>query len=151
MMSSFLKRIVPFLLTLMVGAALGSFASLFGSRTTDDVSAVKFTTPGTFRKKSCGMKARDTYYSSGKPIILFKPEPQYTEAARRNGVTGVVRLNVTFGADGVVSEVEEIMTLPYGLTEEAKRAARGIKFSPAVLNGQPVSMTRIVEYRFDTY
>jgi len=41
--------------------------------------------------------------------------------------------------------------LGYGLTTEAVKAARLIKFHPAIKDGQPVSMSIQLEYNFNLY
>ena len=86
-----------------------------------------------------------------RATIRSKPEPGFTEEARRAGVTGVVRLRVVLGADGTVKYPFVLRRLSHGLTEKAVAAARKIKFSPATLNGQPVSQAVVLEYNFNIY
>jgi TonB family protein len=88
---------------------------------------------------------------SQRARVLFKPEPQYTEEARRNGLTGTVVLRVVFSSSGQVTNIRTIKTLPGGLTEKAIAAARQIQFAPATRNGQPVSMYMQLEYNFNLY
>lgn len=83
--------------------------------------------------------------------VLFKPEPTYTEEARRNQVTGTVMLRVVFASNGDVVQIRAVRTLPYGLTERAIAAARQIKFVPAVRSGHPVSVFMQLEYNFNLY
>jgi len=83
--------------------------------------------------------------------IISKPRPGYTDAARQNQVTGTVRLRVTFSASGQIAGISPISGLPYGLTEQAIAAARGIKFEPAKKNGVPYTVTKQVEYTFTMY
>jgi TonB family protein len=83
--------------------------------------------------------------------VLFKPEPTYTEDARRNQVTGTVMLSVVFASNGDVVQIRAVRTLPYGLTERAIVAARQIKFVPAVKGGHPVSVFMQLEYNFNLY
>ena len=83
--------------------------------------------------------------------VLFKPEPTYTEDARRNQVTGTVMLRVVFASNGDVVQIRAVHTLPYGLTERAIAAARQIKFVPAVKGGHPVSVFMQLEYNFNLY
>jgi len=80
--------------------------------------------------------------------ILARPEPKYTEAARRVGVQGVVVLKVLLGADGQIARIRVVKRLPYGLTESAIHAACEIKFKPAVKDGQQVPMWASMEYGF---
>jgi TonB family protein len=88
---------------------------------------------------------------SVKARVLSKPEPSYTEAARQSGVTGIVVLRCVFGADGVVKHLLVIQGLPLGLTEQALKAARRIKFTPAMKDGVPVSMYIQLEYNFNLF
>jgi len=83
--------------------------------------------------------------------VLYKPEPTYTEDARRNQVTGTVMLRVVFASNGDVVQIHAVRTLPYGLTERAIAAARQIKFVPAVKDGHPVSVFMQLEYNFNLY
>jgi TonB family protein len=86
-----------------------------------------------------------------KARVLSKPEPPYTEEARRNQVSGTVILKVIFSAYGRVIGVRAVSGLPYGLTESAIRAARQIRFSPALKDGKPVSMYAQLEYTFTVF
>lgn len=83
--------------------------------------------------------------------LLQKPEPQYTEEARRNGITGTVILRAVFSASGEVINIQAIKTLPLGLTEKAITAARRIRFVPAIKGGRPVSVHMQLEYNFNLY
>ena len=83
--------------------------------------------------------------------VLFKPEPQYTEEARKNSITGTVILRVVFSRTGEVTNIRSMQSLQGGLTEKAIAAARQIRFVPATRNGQPVSMYMQLEYNFNLY
>ncbi len=83
--------------------------------------------------------------------LLSKPEPQYTEEARRNQVTGTVVLRVVFSSMGEVVDIHAVQLLPFGLTERAIAAARQIRFLPATRGGQPVSGYMQLEYNFNLY
>jgi len=88
---------------------------------------------------------------TSKARVLSKPEPQYTEEARKNQVTGTVVLRAVFTAGGQVTNIRSVSGLPYGLTERAIAAARQIKFSPATKDGHAVSMYIQLEYNFNLY
>jgi hypothetical protein len=51
------------------------------------------------------------------PRILFKPEPAYTEEARKNVVTGSVVLTAVFSDTGEVTDIQVVKALTDGLTE----------------------------------
>ncbi|MCA1573077.1 MAG: energy transducer TonB [Acidobacteria bacterium] len=88
---------------------------------------------------------------SSKARVHSKPEPQYTEEARKNQITGTVVLRAVFTSGGQVTNIRSVSGLPYGLTERAIAAARQIKFSPATKDGRPVSMYIQLEYNFNLY
>jgi TonB family protein len=88
---------------------------------------------------------------SERARVLSKPEPQYTEEARRNSITGTVILRVVFSRSGEVTNIRALQPLGCGLTEKAMAAARKIQFVPAKKNGQPVSMYMQLEYNFNLY
>jgi TonB family protein len=86
-----------------------------------------------------------------RAIITFKPEPGFTEEARKNNVTGTVRLRAILTASGEVSNISIVKGLPDGLTEKAIAAARQIKFRPAQKDGRAVSQYVVLEYNFNIY
>jgi TonB family protein len=95
----------------------------------------------TFSPKDVTVKAR----------ILSRPEPQYTEEARKNQVSGTVVLRAVFSSGGQVTNIRTVSGLPYGLTERAIAAARMIRFSPAMKDGHAVSQYIQIEYNFNLY
>ena len=88
---------------------------------------------------------------TSKARLISKPEPQYTEDARKNQITGTVVLKVVFASNGSVTNIRTVSGLPYGLTERAIAAARQIKFVPATKDGHQVSMWMQLEYNFNLY
>ena len=86
-----------------------------------------------------------------KARLLSKPAPQYTDEARRAGVRGTVVLRGILGADGKVRDLLILRGLPSGLSWQAVAAARQVKFTPAMIDGKPVSMFIQMEYCFDLY
>jgi TonB family protein len=86
-----------------------------------------------------------------KAQITGKPEPLYTEEARRNQVTGTVRLRIILSASGRVTGITPLTKLPDGLTEKAIEAARRIAFTPAEKDGRKVSQYVQIEYNFNIY
>jgi TonB family protein len=86
-----------------------------------------------------------------RAVITFKPEPGFTEEARRDNVTGVVRLRAVLSASGEVTGISVVKGLSDGLTEKAIQAARQIKFRPAQKDGHVVSQYIVLEYNFNIY
>lgn len=86
-----------------------------------------------------------------KARILYRPEPTYTESARKFAVQGTILLRAVFSKDGNVTNIKVVKRLPHGLTMGAIAAARAIRFTPAQKDGQPVSQYIQIEYNYHLY
>ena len=83
-----------------------------------------------------------------RAVITAKPKPSYTKEARRIGVQGFVTLKVLLSAQGKIARVRIVKGLPFGLSENAIRAACKMEFKPAMKDGQPVAQWLTAEYVF---
>ncbi len=83
---------------------------------------------------------------NGRAISL--PRPPYQEEARARRLAGTIVINVTIDETGNVIEAKDMCQgLPY-LTDAALKAAKGARFTPTKLSGQPVKVTGIIVYNF---
>jgi TonB family protein len=80
--------------------------------------------------------------------ILEKPNPAYTDEARRLRIQGAVQLEIAFRASGQVEVLRIVRGLGHGLDENAIHAARGIRFLPAKRDGHAVDSTATVHIIF---
>lgn len=83
--------------------------------------------------------------------ILNRPKVSYTEQARQNGVKGTIRLKPTLSAEGFVSNIAVVKTLPDGLLRKALFSAIRLKFLPKENKGIAETAVVTVEYSFDIY
>lgn len=83
--------------------------------------------------------------------IISKTPAEYTENARRNGVSGTITMVVAFSAEKKITQVLVLSGLGYGLDEQALKAARNIVFEPATEDGKPVTVIRTIQYKFEVY
>ena len=81
-------------------------------------------------------------------VILSKPNPMYTDEARRLGIEGEVLLDVIFLASGQVKVEGVSKGLGHGLDEAAIRAAQQIRFKPALQEGHAVDFPATVHIVF---
>lgn len=114
----------------------------------DQLDTLRFHTSKPDERKIGGEPVYSGKEVSTKARILAKPEPNFSERARKRGIKGVVILRGILAADGTVKHLLVIKGLPEGLTESALNSARRIKFTPAILNGKAVSMYIQLEYNF---
>ena len=82
------------------------------------------------------------------PRLLHEVKAQYTEDARRKGVTGDVVLEIVIKSDGTVGDVKVLRGLGFGLDDRAVSAVRNWRFAPARRLGTPVDVIVEVEVEF---
>ena len=82
---------------------------------------------------------------NGKAISL--PKPAYPPIARQAHASGTVVVQVTIDENGGVISARAISGHPL-LQGVAVAAARGARFSPTKLSGQPVKVTGVITYNF---
>jgi protein TonB len=82
---------------------------------------------------------------NGKAISL--PKPAYPPIARQAHASGTVVVQVTIDENGGVISARAVSGHPL-LQAVAVAAARGARFSPTKLSGQPVKVTGVITYNF---
>ena len=82
-------------------------------------------------------------------IVTDKPEPQFTNQARKKKTHGTVEIRAVLKSTGELTVLNVLKRLPNGLTEQALDAAPQIKFKPALLDGKPVSQIILLQYNFN--
>jgi protein TonB len=82
---------------------------------------------------------------NGKAISL--PKPNYPPIARQAHASGTVVVQVTIDENGNVISAHAVSGHPL-LQAVAVAAARGARFSPTKLSGQPVKVTGVITYNF---
>ena len=85
------------------------------------------------------------------PRILYSPDPDYSEEARKAKFQGTVTLWLVVGADGRPRDARVARSLGMGLDEKALAAVRQWKFEPAMKDGRPVAVQINVEVNFRLY
>ena len=85
------------------------------------------------------------------PIVLFAPEPQFSEEARKAKVSGNVLVYLQVDASGKPTHVRVLRGIGLGLDEKAKEAVLQYKFKPAMEDGKPVAVEMNVEVNFQIF
>ena len=80
--------------------------------------------------------------------IISKPNPTYTDEARKLRIEGEVLLEVVFESSGNLHILRVVHGLGHGLDEAAVRAAQKIRFKPAQRDGQPADSTAVLHVIF---
>ena len=87
---------------------------------------------------------------SRKAIIIVKPEPSYTEDARRKKLQGSVTLKATLAASGKVTNIEIVAGVK-DFYAPSIAAAGKVCFIPAMKDGAFVSTSVEMVYNFNIY
>jgi TonB family protein len=82
------------------------------------------------------------------PRLLREVKADYTEQARRAGITGDVVLEIVVRRDGSVGDVRVLKGLGGGLNDRAVQAVRQWRFAPATRLGSPVDVIVEVSVEF---
>src|SRR5712691_2357322 len=85
------------------------------------------------------------------PRVLYNPDPEYTEEARKAKYQGVVVLWLIVGQDGRTKDIRISRSLGMGLDQKAVEAVKLWKFEPAKKDGSPVAVQMNVEVNFRLY
>ena len=85
------------------------------------------------------------------PQLIYGPDPEFSDEARKAKYQGVVVVNLIVDASGNPQRVRVIRPLGMGLDEKAVEAVRLYKFKPAMLQGKAVPVEINIEVNFHIY
>ncbi len=153
MLTCILKRVLPFTLTFIVGAAGGGFVKLFSVGENEQVEAPMPVMSSIANPVAAISDYQNCCYydlsdHESEPLQVDCPLSVLNQREITEGINDIMLLRATFGADGRVHRVEPITPLPQALKDEASNAAKKILFFPKTLNGKPISVTKEVIVNF---
>ena len=82
------------------------------------------------------------------PRVIYAPDPEFSEEARKAKYQGTVVLSVVVGADGRTRDIRVQHSLGMGLDEKAIEAIREWKFEPSRKDGVAVAVQVDIEVNF---
>jgi periplasmic protein TonB len=85
------------------------------------------------------------------PVLLFSPDPEFSEEARKAKFMGVVTVNLWVDEKGNPTHVRVLRGVGMGLDEKALEAVKQYKFKPAMEGGKPVLVELNVEVNFQIF
>ncbi|MGB6870708.1 MAG: energy transducer TonB, partial [Acidobacteriaceae bacterium] len=85
------------------------------------------------------------------PILVYAPDPEFSDEARRAKYQGVCVVGLIVDASGNPQRVHIVRPLGMGLDEKAMEAVRQYKFKPAIYKGKPVAVEVNIEVNFRIY
>ena len=82
------------------------------------------------------------------PVPITKPEPEYSEEARKAKYQGSVTLQIVVDEKGVPKDIRVVKKLGLGLDEKAIEAVQKWRFKPGMKDGKPVAVIATIEVSF---
>jgi TonB family protein len=82
------------------------------------------------------------------PVPIYKPEPEYSEEARKAKFQGTVVLFIVVDEKGNARDLRVIRPLGLGLDQKAIEAVNKWKFRPGMKDGHPVPVQATIEVNF---
>jgi TonB family protein len=83
-----------------------------------------------------------------EPVPIYKPEPEYSEDARKAKYSGTVLLSVVIDEHGLTRDIKVVRPVGLGLDEKAIEAVSRWKFRPAMKGGRAVAVQANIEVNF---
>ncbi len=85
------------------------------------------------------------------PSLIFSPEPEFSEEARKAKFSGNVLVYLIVDESGNPTHIKVSRGIGMGLDEKAIEAVRQYKFKPAIMNGKPVKVDLTVDVNFQIF
>jgi TonB family protein len=85
------------------------------------------------------------------PQLVFAPDPEFSDEARRAKYQGVCVVSLIVDAQGNPQRVQVVRHLGMGLDEKAVEAVKQYRFKPATLQGKAVPVEVNIEVNFRIY
>lgn len=83
-----------------------------------------------------------------QPLPLYKPDPDYSEEARKAKFQGTVVLAIVVDEKGLPRDVKVVRPLGLGLDQKAIEAVEKWRFRPGMKDGKPVAVYATIEVNF---
>ncbi len=86
-----------------------------------------------------------------KPKPLHTPQPEYSKAARKKKLSGVVQVYLVIETDGTPSHITILKPLGMGLDDQAALCVSQYRFKPATKDGKPVRADIWIDLSFQIW
>jgi TonB family protein len=85
------------------------------------------------------------------PVLIYAPDPEFSEQARRAKYQGVCDISLIVDVQGTPQRIHVVRPLGMGLDEKAMEAVRQYRFKPALYKGKAVPVEVNIEVNFRIY
>jgi protein TonB len=83
-----------------------------------------------------------------KPVVLYAPDAEFSEEARKAKFSGNVEVYLWVDENGSPSHIRVVRGVGMGLDDKAIEAVRQYKFKPAMKDGKPVKVPLYIDVNF---
>ena len=83
-----------------------------------------------------------------KPVVLYAPDAEFSEEARKAKFSGNVEVYLVVDEHGAPSRIRVVRGVGMGLDDKAIEAVRQYKFKPAMKDGKPVKVDLYIDVNF---
>jgi protein TonB len=83
-----------------------------------------------------------------KPVVLYAPDAEFSEEARKAKFSGNVEVYLIVDEAGAPSHIRVVRGVGMGLDDKAIEAVRQYKFKPAMKDGKPVKVPLYIDVNF---
>jgi protein TonB len=83
-----------------------------------------------------------------KPVVLYAPDAEFSEEARKAKFSGNVEVYLIVDETGAPSHIRVVRGVGMGLDDKAIEAVRQYKFKPAMKDGKPVKVPLYIDVNF---
>jgi TonB family protein len=125
-----------------------------GERQAGTIDSAPHSPDATIQSSSENIAAQQLYHVGGDvsaPKLIFAPDPQYSEEAKRAKYQGICVLSLVVDAEGNPQRVQVVRHLGKGLDQKAVEAVEQYKFEPAMRYGDPVAVEVHIRMNFRLY
>ena len=88
---------------------------------------------------------------ASQPRVIYGPDPEFSEEARKAKYQGVCVLGLIVDANGIPTNIRIVSSLGMGLDENAIKTVKTWRFEPAMKDGHPVPYAMNLEVDFHLY
>jgi TonB family protein len=107
--------------------------------------------PGAASPDQAGTEPKRIGGGVSAPLLIYQVEPEFSEQAKKEKVSGNELVNLWVDEQGVPSHVRVLRGVGHGLDEKAIEAVQHYRFKPAMEDGKPVTVSLNVEVNFQFF
>jgi TonB family protein len=130
---------LAFLFLILITGYRLTFASVEYEDVNPTVSAIEPSLQEQSQSQEKQTQKTDPIRATGKieaPKLIKKVDPVYPDAARKEGIEGIVILEVTTDKEGLVQDVKVLRSIP-ALDDAAIEAVKKWEYKPMIIDGEP--------------